>query len=938
MKKSALFLLSLILLLALPAQGMQAAPHSLSPLPKGDGNLPSFYGGGVGGEVPDSLPYTPNWSGYSAQDESSFGMRIAPAGDVDDNGYKDLLVSAPYYDHEVAPGDVLTDTGRAYLYLGSSDGLALAWWADGDQAYAHFGIQVAGIGDVNGDGRDDIAISANLYDNGQTDEGKIFVWYGGPGGLSCGAGCPVSAASADWGAESNQADAWLNAIAGGDVDGDGFNDLIAGASGYDYSPVADTGAVFVWRGGPGGLSVPGDPNHAYWTAYGNSANDKLGYRVAAVDVNIDGSMDVIASSIYFAHGETEEGAVFAWYTPLDVSSGYPSSPSTASWKVESNQANAYLGVAISTAGDVNGDNFPDLIVSASYYDNGQPNEGLAFVFHGSVIGLPGNGAGWQAAASIANWTVESNHGDGFLGAAVGAAGDVNADGYDDVIVGEPNYSVSGNKRGKAYVFYGSASGLSCGAGCPLDAGNANWGVEGEQNGALLGSAVISAGDVNGNHVSDVFIGAPASSTDNSDIGKAFGYFGTSAENTPPVAVDDVAPPGSEDTVLNVAAAEGLRVNDYDPGGNHNRLVAIYDAAYPLPAHGAVNVESDGSYTYTPNPNWFGTDYFRYFVSDGFAASPSAIVTVTIVSVNDAPVAVDDVSSTAQNTPRAIAVLGNDSDPDGDTLSISAVTDPTHGNVANNGSSVTYTPDTGYVGTDTFSYTCSDGHGGVDTAQVTVDVGNVNDPPVAVNDTASTAEDTAVLIPALANDTDSDGDTLSIVALTQPAHGTAVIEGTSVRYTPAADYHGSDSFTYRASDGQSQSNVATVSLTITPANDPPVVSSFSRLGQMNSAIAFTAADFTGCFSDVDGDGLVMVRILSLPANGELRLNGVPVALYQEIGLSDLGKLAFTPNSGWTGDTSFQWTASDGTTYATSPVSVNISIVNELYTIYLPLARR
>ena len=134
------------------------------------------------------------------------------------------------------------------------------------------------------------------------------------------------------------------------------------------------------------------------------------------------------------------------------------------------------------------------------------------------------------------------------------------------------------------------------------------------------------------------------------------------------------------------------------------------------------------------------------------------MTVTIGSVNDPPVAVDDAISTNEDTAVTISVLANDTDADGDTLTVASVTQGSHGAVVNNGSNVRYTPSANFHGSDSFTYTISDGHGGTDTATVIVTIGSVNDPPVAVDDAISTNEDTAVTISVLANDTDADGDT------------------------------------------------------------------------------------------------------------------------------------------------------------------------------------
>ena len=170
----------------------------------------------------------------------------------------------------------------------------------------------------------------------------------------------------------------------------------------------------------------------------------------------------------------------------------------------------------------------------------------------------------------------------------------------------------------------------------------------------------------------------------------------------------------------------------------------------------------------------------------------------------------------------IDVLANDSDLDGDTLSVSATTAPASGSVVINvDDTITYTPNTNFNGGDNFTYTVIDGQGGSAIATVNVTVNGTNDDPTAVDDGAVTNEDTAVIIDVLANDSDLDGDTLSVSATTAPTSGTVVINaGLTVTYTPDADFNGNDSFTYTMSDGQGGSATATVNVTVSAVNDDP----------------------------------------------------------------------------------------------------------------------
>ena len=191
-------------------------------------------------------------------------------------------------------------------------------------------------------------------------------------------------------------------------------------------------------------------------------------------------------------------------------------------------------------------------------------------------------------------------------------------------------------------------------------------------------------------------------------------------------------------------------------------------------------------------------------------------------VNDDPVANDDTATTNEDEAVTVDVLANDTDADGDTLTIQSVTNGANGTVVNNGTDVTYTPNADFNGTDNFSYTISDGNGGTDAATVTVTVEPVNDDPVAEDDTASTDEDTAVTIDVLANDADVDvADTLTVQSVTDGADGTVANNGTDVTYTPDPNFSGTDTFTYVVSDGNGGSDTATVTVTVAAVDDPPI---------------------------------------------------------------------------------------------------------------------
>ena len=316
-------------------------------------------------------------------------------------------------------------------------------------------------------------------------------------------------------------------------------------------------------------------------------------------------------------------------------------------------------------------------------------------------------------------------------------------------------------------------------------------------------------------------------------------------------------------------------------------------------------------TYTPLPDANGTDSFTYKVNDGSEDSNTASVSITITPVNDNPAANDDTASTDEDVAVTIDVLANDSDADNDTLSVQSVTQPVNGTVTNNSTNVSYTPGTGFSGTDTFTYTVSDGNGGTATATVSVTVNDTNEAPVAQDQTLSTDEDTALTITLSA--TDNDNDTLTYTVLSNPANGTLSGTAPNLTFTPAADWSGSTSFTFKANDGTVDSDPATVSITVTAVNDAPVAN-----GDTVSTDEDTTASFDVLANDVDVENntLQLASLPNPPSNGVAAIS------------ADKTRVEYTPNADYYGSDSVTYTVSDGIGNSnTATVSVTVNAVND-----------
>jgi hypothetical protein len=292
-------------------------------------------------------------------------------------------------------------------------------------------------------------------------------------------------------------------------------------------------------------------------------------------------------------------------------------------------------------------------------------------------------------------------------------------------------------------------------------------------------------------------------------------------NLPPLAVDDNAI-----TDEDIAVTIDVLANDSDPEGD-TLVITTYDAAS---AQGGSIDCSSGQCIYTPPANFYGSDSFSYFANDGLQnSSVPATVSITVNPINDAgPVAVDDAYSVNEDTLLSVdassGVLANDTDVDNDPLTAILVAEsgPAHGTLTfNSDGSFTYQPEPDFNGPDTFSYRANDGMLDSDTpAIVTLMVNPVNDPPLAVDDSATTGSNQSVVIDVLGNDTDPDGDTLVIDSVTQGANGAVANNGTDVTYTPNPDFTGPDAFTYTISDGNGGFDSATVNVTVTLSNQPP----------------------------------------------------------------------------------------------------------------------
>ncbi len=357
-------------------------------------------------------------------------------------------------------------------------------------------------------------------------------------------------------------------------------------------------------------------------------------------------------------------------------------------------------------------------------------------------------------------------------------------------------------------------------------------------------------------------------------------------NDPPVGVPDtITIP--EDTSNVTICVLG---NDSDVDGDPLTITTNCG-----PSNGTASVVAN-CIVYTPNPNFNGNDTICYIVCDPFGGCDTTIVTIIVTPVNDPPVANPDTVTVPNDSSIVICPMGNDFDVDGDSLSITITCGPTNGTLTGAGPCFTYTPNTGYVGMDTLCYVICDPSGACDTTIVVINVTPSNQPPVAVIDIATTPQDIPVIICPMINDSDPNGDSLSITITCGPSNGTLTGSGPCFTYTPNSGYVGADTLCYVICDPSGACDTTIVVITVTPVNHPPMANDDYATTCVNS---FVIINVLGNDVDPDGDALTTTSIWGGPSSGLSYILGNDSIIY-------------IPDSLFVGtDTLWYWACDSGT---------------------------
>jgi hypothetical protein len=375
----------------------------------------------------------------------------------------------------------------------STPTLKTLWFNSNQSTYANFGGSVNSAGDVNGDGFDEVLIGSSGHWEGQVGEGAAFLYFGSAAG-------PVD--SPGWSVQSNQTGWGMGGSVdtAGDVNGDGYDDILVSVEGYSQGESGE-GAVFAYYGSPEGLATTPD-----WIAESNLASMGFGTSIStAGDVNNDGYDDVIIGTRYCDNGQTDEGCIYIY---MGSASGLRSSPARV---VDSDMANAGFGYCVDGAGDVNGDSYDDVLVTSYNYIFGQLNGGKAYLLIGGPNGLN----------PPPSWVRESGLVMDGYGISCAGAGDVNGDGYADILVGATGDDINDLIEGKAYLYLGSSTGPSLQPDWVSQAGDVT---------SSFGASVSTIGDFNSDGYDDIVVGDPSYyfPESRSIAGAVFVYFGSSS--------------------------------------------------------------------------------------------------------------------------------------------------------------------------------------------------------------------------------------------------------------------------------------------------------------------------------------------------------------------------------------------------------------------------
>jgi len=829
---------------------------------------------------------------HGVAEEEGVGAAVGFAGDLNGDGFGDIIVGAP----NAAAGSKL-DAGRAYIVFGRAafaPQLSLAdldgtngVTVDGIAAESYAGHAVGAAGDVNGDGYDDAFVTAYGASRAAAAEaGAVYVLLGRAtfaaqldlGDISGAAGFRVEGQSAGDHA------GWA-AAGGGDVNGDGRDDLLIGAP----DAANHAGRAYVVFGAadfPDALSLGALTGVNGFALTGSDANTATGAAVALADVNGDALYDVLLGAPTAGSGSDRfAGRAYAVFgrpsfgTTVDLAA----LNAATGLRFDGAAAGDSAGQSINSAGDRNGDGFDELLIGAPNSGVGPARStGAAFMVQGGptlgaplLLTHPGTPDDDTLSGSANADVMHGHRGNDALAAAAGSDALKGGQGDDTLRGGAGGDTLHGGNGRDAADYSDSPAGVTI---------NLFTGATG--GGDAAGDRLRAIEDVVGSPDSDTLTGDAADNTlaggpDNDTLAGGRGNDAFA-----------FAPAGGADTI-----------NGFVPGAGSADYLDFTD----FPAIGGVSdltVQANGGDTIITLPG--GATIRLVGVAPGALHADD-------YRFAGAPLARADAFSTPANTPLNVAapgVLTNDDNPTAAPLSAVLVDGPDHGTLSLHANgSFTYTPAAGYLGADGFTYRASNGRNS-NVAAVALTV--TPRPPTAHDDqfTVALGETLTVTAPGvLANDQNPGGETLSAVLVAPPVDGTLALAGDgSFTYTPTVDFATQDSFSYRADNGL-VSNVATVVIAIVDPDGPPVAVDDSYTTPVGQTLTVTAPGVLGNDVNPQPGSMTAVRAAG-PAHGTLTLN-------------TNGSFTYTPQAGYEGADSFTYRASNGQLSDVATVTITVT---------------